>query len=286
APVPGADGGDTLSDLFRSAVLSGNVMKGFLLLSAVADIRPRFSCAAEPAPPSLAPVKLADGPARPRLICVSTPMAVGGVHQHARVVSHFQGERHVSALPLPGFAPGDALPESTPVMVETVAESVLRAAEGEPFVLLGYSSGGLVSHMVARHLEEAGHKLDGLVLIDTFQVDDEAMAAGQEALALALLEMEPAFGRFDSARLSGMGYYANLLLDFAPADLDAPVLFVQAAESFVPVPDNDPDAGDMLAAPWDPAHTLRTAPGNHFTLIQDHAEATARIIREWLTAPG
>ncbi|TDD35455.1 SDR family NAD(P)-dependent oxidoreductase [Actinomadura sp. KC06] len=279
-----ADGGDTLSDLFRSAVLSDNVVKGFLMLHAVADTRPRFRTA-DAAPP-LAPVKLADGPARPRLICVSTPMAVGGVHQHARLVSHFQGERHVSALPLPGFAPGESLPETAAVMTEAVAESVLRAAEGEPFILLGYSSGGLIAHMAARHLEKAGAGPDGLIMLDTYRVGDTAMSAGQKPLALALLEMEPAFGRFDSARLSGMGYYAKLLLHFAPAPLSAPVLFVQATEAFIPVPENDPEAGDMLAAPWDDAHTLRTVPANHFTLIQDHAEATAQIIREWLTAPG
>ncbi|TYC16101.1 type I polyketide synthase [Actinomadura syzygii] len=277
--TPAAEsGGDTLSDLFRSAVLAGNSMQGFVLLSAVADIRPRFGGIAD-LPEVPAPVVLADGPERPRLICVSTPMVVGGVHQHARLVSHLGGDRHVSALPLPGFAPGESLAKSLAALTEVVTESVLRAADGEPFVLLGYSSGGLIAHAVARRLETAKDVVpDGVVLLDTFQPRDKAMTAGREPLAMAMLEMEPAFGRFDSARLSAMGHYTKLLIQFTPKALRAPVLFVQAAESFITAGGGE----EQLAKPWDSAHVLETAPGNHFSMVQDEAESTAAIVNEWI----
>ncbi|MCW8101382.1 type I polyketide synthase [Streptomyces tauricus] len=279
--------GDTLSDLFRAAVRAGNVTQGFVLLGAVADIRPRFTGSAD-LPSQPRPVVLADGPTRPRLICVSTPMAVGGVHQHARLVSHLHGTRHVTALPLPGFAAGESLPDSLDAVTEVIADSVARAAEGEPYVLLGYSSGGLVAHAVASRLEAAGAGPEGIVLLDSFQVRDEAMTVGQESLALNLLEMEPTFGRFGSARLSAMGLYANLLLDFTPGELRAPVLFVQAAESFITGPGEEPagesDGDRWLAAPWNDTQILRSAPGNHFSLVQEDAETTARIVDEWIAS--
>ncbi|MFD5625988.1 SDR family NAD(P)-dependent oxidoreductase [Streptomyces sp. NPDC127072] len=273
--------GDTLSDLFRAGVLSGNITQAFVLLSAVADIRPRFTGITDlPTPPK--PVVLADGPGRPRLICLSTPMAVGGVHQHARVVSHLHGTRHVTALPLPGFAQGESLPASLDAVTEVIADSVARAADGEPYVLLGYSSGGLVAHAVGSRLEAAGAGPEGIVLLDSFQVRDEAMTVGQESLARNLLAMEPTFGRFGSARLSAMGLYANLLLDFAPGELRAPVLFVQASESFIAAPGEEPGGDRWLAAPWDATQTLRKAPGNHFSLVQEDAETTALIVDEWI----
>ncbi|WP_234365617.1 hypothetical protein [Streptomyces sp. RTd22] len=43
------------------------------------------------------------------------------------------------------------------------------------------------------------------------------------------------------------------------------------------------DRAEMRARPWDPDHTLRTVPGDHFSLGQEHAPTTARTIDEWLT---
>ncbi|MDW6059354.1 hypothetical protein SAZ11_16655 [Streptomyces sp. FXJ1.4098] len=47
----------------------------------------------------------------------------------------------VSAVPLPGFAPDERLPETSEAAVSVAAECVRKAADGDPFVLLGYSSG-------------------------------------------------------------------------------------------------------------------------------------------------
>ncbi|MFC4330677.1 hypothetical protein ACFPC0_23405 [Streptomyces andamanensis] len=86
-------------------MLAGDSDGGFALLRAVADLRPHFASAAQ-FTGELGPQRLAEGPARPRLVCLSTPMATGGQHQHARLASHFRGVRPVSTLPTPGFTPG------------------------------------------------------------------------------------------------------------------------------------------------------------------------------------
>ncbi|WP_430727340.1 type I polyketide synthase [Streptomyces beigongshangae] len=280
-----ADREETVTELFRQAVRDGDTSGGMTLLAAVAALRPRFS---SPAGLGRLPraVQMADGPRRPRLICLATPMAAGGVHQHARLGSEFRDIRHVSAMPLPGFQRDEPLPESAEALARVLGEAVLEAAEGEPFVLLGYSSGGLIGHVLARHLvEEVGAPPAGLVLVDTFRVEDTAMDVGFGRLMGEVLTMESTFGSYDATRLSAMPYYfQQVLADFDPVPLPVPTLFVQASEPFVEPPEGV-DPAQLRARPWDPAHTLRTVEGHHFSLGQEHAPVTARVIEEWLVTP-
>src|SRR5205807_9888840 len=129
---------DTVAQLFRAAVLSDNVLGAFDLLRAVSDLRPAFEAAADfgTIPDG---VRLADGPGQPCLIGISTPMATGGPHQHARLAAGFRGVRPMTTLTNPGFLPGERLPASVDAVVDVLAEGVVRAADGRPFVLVGYS---------------------------------------------------------------------------------------------------------------------------------------------------
>ncbi|MEU0582008.1 KR domain-containing protein, partial [Streptomyces griseoincarnatus] len=284
-PRPAAHGEPTTQDLFRDAVLSGKSDQGYALLRAVADLRPTFT-----SPDDLerlpAPVTLADGPARPRLICLATPMAMGGVHQHARFASRFRGTRHVSALPMCGFASGEPLPTSAEAVTQVVAQSVLAAAEGEPFVLLGYSSGGIVANSVAAYLEQSlGTPPAGVVIVDTYQVSgaDRATARVIEEMSVALIERDAAFGLSDSAALSAMKAYLDLLHNFGLPHVEAGTLFVGADESFFPGTDASvPDTGEWRAQPWDPAHHYRAVRADHFTIMEDAAEPTAAVVADWL----
>ncbi|MFD3523970.1 SDR family NAD(P)-dependent oxidoreductase [Streptomyces sp. NPDC058653] len=275
------DDDETVTELFRRAVRAGDTTGALGLMSAVAALRPRFVTPADLAEPPKR-VRLADGPGKPRLICLATPMAGGGVHQHARLGSEFRDVRHVSAVALPGFHRDEPLPDSVEVLTEVLSEAVLAAAEGEPFALLGYSSGGIIGHIIARHLEETAKVPPvGLVLIDTFRVEDTAMNVGFGHLMGELLTVETTLGSYDAARLSAMPHYFQVLAGFDPVRLAAPTLFVQASEPFVQPPEGV-DVAEMRARPWDPEHTLRTVEGNHFSLGQDDAPATARVIEEWL----
>ncbi|MGW7354373.1 SDR family NAD(P)-dependent oxidoreductase [Streptomyces sp. NPDC054784] len=279
------DPGETVTGLFRQAVDAGETDKALTLMTAVAALRPRFDTPEElPQPPRA--VRLSDGPGRPRLICLATPMAGGGVHQHARLGSEFRDIRPTFAMPLPGFQAADPLPGSSDVLTRVLADAVREAAEGEPYVLLGYSSGGIIAHVLARHLEEVvGAPPAGLILVDTFRVDDTAMNIGLNHLMQSVLMMEETVGRYDAARLSAMPHYFQVLAGFDPVPLSPPTLFVQASEPFVEPPEGV-DPAEMRARPWDPAHTLRTVQGSHFSLAQEHAPTTARTIDEWLETLG
>ncbi|MFD7714868.1 type I polyketide synthase [Streptomyces sp. NPDC059814] len=277
---------ETLRDLFHSAVLSGRADKGFALLQAAADVRPGFASVDEIDRLPTA-VRLADGTEGPHLICLSTPMATGGVHQHARLVSHFGGRHKISALPVPGFLAGESLPTSSDAAVQALARSVLEAADGKPFVLLGYSSGGTLAYATAGYLErECGVSPAGVILLDTFKVHDGGSdGVPLDGLALGMFDKEAVFGRFDSSRLSAMGRWVELVPQLPLTPVEAPVLFVQCTQSFVPDGDDmSPDLTDGRAEPWEAGHTLRTVRANHFTLVEDRAEDTAHVIDAWLAS--
>ncbi|WP_405084931.1 type I polyketide synthase [Microbispora sp. NBC_01389] len=277
-PAAGERAPDTLSALFRAAITDNQVAGAFDLLRAVSNLRPKFSTPADLGGPIPA-VQLADGPARPRLICLSTPMVTGGVHQHARLVRHLT-PRHVSAIPTPGFTAGDSLPATPEAGVLALAEAVIAAAGGEPFVLLGYSSGGTLAHATAACLEERyGTAPSGLVLLDTFKLHEGAgQAIPMQRLAAGLFDVEEMFGGFDSARLSGMGCWFDMLPDLDIGTVSAPVLFAQCTESFL---GPEPEDG-WQATSWDAAHTVRQVQANHFTMIDERAHVTARVVDEWL----
>ncbi|MGW5450340.1 alpha/beta fold hydrolase, partial [Streptomyces asiaticus] len=282
-PDGGGGGSETLTGLWRAGVLAGDVPKAFAMLRAVADLRPQFTSLAElNSVPE--PATLTEGAQGPRLICVATPMAAGGAHQHARLAAHFRGVRSVSALPLPGFGDGERLPATATAAVEAVAEGVLRTAAGEPFVVVGYSSGGVLAYATAHYLEQSGKAQPaGVVLLDSYAVTDHGMLPGFEHMTYRLLDMEPAFGPYRSAELSAMSRYFHFLPDFTRDSVKAPVLFVGAEKSFIPETDPGRNTGEFpKALPWGLAHRFVTASGNHFTLVEEDAEETARIIEEWL----
>ena len=279
------DTADTLSALFRSAVRAGQVTKGVGLLRAVAELRPGFRSAAEFGDDLPVPVRLAQGPRLPRLFCFASPMAMGGVHQYARLASHFRGVREVSALPMPGFAAQDRLPETADAVVEVFGRSVQEAAGDDPFVLLGYSAGGIFAHGVASWLESAGRPPAAVVLLDSYRADGGADLDGDFWISMVegLFAREEVFGRFNSARLSAMGRYARLVGEVKPVDIAAPVLFVRPEKSLT-AGDADGGAGpDDWRASWDTADTVLEVPGDHFGIVESRADLTAAAVEEWLT---
>ncbi|PVC98193.1 hypothetical protein DBP21_23195 [Streptomyces sp. CS147] len=216
-------------------------------------------------------------------------MAMGGVHQYARLAAHFRGVREVSALPMPGFAEQDRLPETAAAVVEVFGRSVREAAGDDPFVLLGYSAGGIFAHAVASWLESAGRPAAAVVLLDSYRADGGADLDGDFWVSMVegLFAREEVFGRFNSARLSAMGRYARLVGEVKPESIAAPVLFVRPEKSL--------SAGDAAAdggtgagpedwrASWDTADTVLDVPGDHFGIVESQAAVTAAAVEEWLS---
>ncbi|MFE9425663.1 type I polyketide synthase [Kitasatospora sp. NPDC006697] len=267
---------ESISGLLRRAAGEGRMMTGMALLGAVAEILPAFDSAAELG--RLAdPVRLATGPQGPKLICFPSPMALGGAQQYARFAAPFRGRREVVVPPVPGFGPGEALPRSVAAAVEVFTRSVRAVAAGEPFVLLGYSSGGQFAHATAEALEKAGTPPAGVVLLDTYLPDGEGQDALWPQMFHGMLDRESSFGRFSAARLAAMSRYSDLIVDCLPGALAAPLLFVRPAEPFTEAPGTE----DWRAR-WRAEHRLREVPGTHFTVLEESAPAAAEAVEEWL----
>ncbi|WP_433545012.1 type I polyketide synthase [Streptomyces sp. CA-294286] len=295
--APGESEPGSLERLFTDALATGKVTEAQRMLAAVAALRPTFEASAELEDLPHAST-LSEGPAAPKLICVSAPTANAGVHQYARLAAHFRGNRSVAALPLVGFETGERLPATPEVATRVIAESALREADGKPFVLVGHSSGGSFAYAAAGLLEHTwGIKPAGVVLLDTysFQHNDGEGVDYQGMMRLNFAgggtpggSAEDSVVRLTSARLSAMGRWMVLLSRLQVQHTSAPVLLVKCAKQLYgadgrPI-EQQPSAD---SAPLVAGAQERPVDADHLSMIREDSARTAQIMEEWLTAtPG
>ncbi|MFB9680725.1 SDR family NAD(P)-dependent oxidoreductase [Streptosporangium vulgare] len=276
----GADPSETPSALFHEAAKAGKMHEAMGLLRAMADLRPSFSSIEEldEIPP---PVKLASGPGGPALFCFSTPMALGGATQFARLAANFRGVRDLYALTVPGFAKEERLPGTADAAVRLWAESVRRAAGGEPFAVLGYCAGGIFAHSAVGYLESIGVNPVGLILLDTFMPDDKVIDDIGMQLVRGMFDREASFGPFTSARLAAMGRYYRLFRESTVGEVRAPILFLHPDTPLTGFDGEVPVTDDWRAS-WHTEHVLREIEGDHYTMLEDKSPSMARAIEGWL----
>ncbi|WP_345054118.1 SDR family NAD(P)-dependent oxidoreductase [Streptomyces rameus] len=274
--APAAGGGSTIESLYRQACADGQYVAGTQLLMAAARLRPSFRTAAElTSPPKL--VRLSKGGTTPGLVCFPSLVAISGAREYARFAAGFRGRRDVTVLPEPGFGKGELLPADVDAVVEMQAEAVLRTVGEEPFVLVGRSSGGWIAQSVAGLLEQRGSAPAAVVMLDTYLPRSEALPWIQTNLSGKMFDREKMFGVVDEGRLTAMGGYLRLFSDWGPAPIGAPILAVKAEETFT----GSEQTTDEEAA-WGARVTRIEVPGDHFTMMEDHAGATAGAVLDWL----
>ncbi|MEV0844924.1 SDR family NAD(P)-dependent oxidoreductase [Streptomyces sp. NPDC049954] len=276
APAAGNDTGSTIEALYRQACTDGQYVAGTQLLMAAARLRPSFRTAAEV---TTAPkiVRLSKGSTAPGLVCFPSLVAISGPREYARFAAGFRGRRDVTVLPEPGFGKGELLPASIDAVVEMQVEAVLRSAGGGPVVLVGRSSGGWIAQAVAGRLAERGSAPSAVVMLDTYLPRSEALPWIQTNLSGQMLDREKMFGAVDESRLTAMGGYLRLFSDWGPAPIGAPILAVKAEESFT-----GSEQGADEESAWGAELTRIEVPGNHFTMMEDHAGTTAAAVLNWL----
>ncbi len=281
----GAEGGLLLTTLMRNAHECDRMAEFLGSLNAMSSFRPAFESLEESAVEPYA-VRLAEGPAAPTLICVPSVMPFSGPHEYAKLARHFRGSRDLMALRWPGFAAMDEkLPAAADVAIELQAAAVDRAAAGAPVVLAGHSSGGAFAHAIARRLEQQGRPVAAVVLIDSYHPGQlELAASGEGSFGAAglgflggMLEGGAAGMVIDDARLTATAAYMRLLTELEVAAIKAPILLVRADD---PIAEGLEDAD--LRPRWEVPHDAVDTPGNHLSMMDAHAEATAAAISGWL----
>ena len=202
---------------------------------------------------------------------------MSGPHEYTSFAEAFQGSREVFAIPQLGFAPGEQVPGSFAVAVETQAEAVRQLVGDEPFALVGYSTAGMFAHAVAKRLGEMDVLASGVVVIDTYRFDVQRQSELALPMIEAMLSSPGDSGGASATRLTAMAAYVGLLGSWRFADLAAPILLIRATE---PLPGAPP--GSDSRCTWGVEHEV-DVPGNHFSVMQEHAGATAEAIDNWLT---
>ncbi|EST35266.1 hypothetical protein N566_17795, partial [Streptomycetaceae bacterium MP113-05] len=267
---PTAEPGTFLSVLLRQALDKGEPAAFVRLLGDAAAFRPAFT---EPgrAGDVPAPVQLARGGSGQHLLCLPSALMASGPHQFARFAAALRDAHPVTALPLPGFLPGEALPGTLDALVGALSAGAADAlGDGEPFALVGYSSGGLLAHAVAARLS-ARFGARPVVLLDSRPLDGYTPADHPWLLEGMAARMEAV----DDTRLTAMGGYLRLLDGGTPEPAGLSTLLVGAAEH---------RGGRRVT--WPLPHTEVTVPGDHFTLIEEHADTTAAAVTAWLHDTG
>ncbi|GAA2681878.1 hypothetical protein GCM10010400_51830 [Streptomyces aculeolatus] len=260
-------GGGSLPAMFRGALEQGRSREFIGMLATAASFRTAFIGTGDPGALP-APVELTADGTGPRLLALPSALAASGPHQFARLAAALRGDGdgdgyRVTALPLPGFRAGEPLPANLPALLDALAVAAVRAADGGPFAFVGYSSGGLLAHALAARLGAAA-----VVLLDSRPLTDYTPADHPELLDGVAARMDVV----DDTRLTAMGRYLELLHTLHPTPADVPTLLA-AAERPIPA----------RPLPWPLPHTEVVVPGDHFTLIEDHAATTAAAVSAWLS---
>ncbi len=252
-------------------------------LNAMASFRPAFESLEESGVEPYS-VRLAAGPARPPLICVPSVTPFSGPHEYAKLARQFRGGRELMALRWPGFgAIDEPLPADAGLALELQAAAIESVAGTDPVILAGHSSGGAFAHGIAELLERRGRAVAAVVLIDSFHPgqlglggEDGLSPAGLGILDGMLAAAAPSLP-VDDARLTAMAAYMVMLGELEVGPLEAPVLLLRAAEAIAP------DLGELEWQPrWEGPHDAVDTPGNHLSMMDAHAAATAAAISDWL----
>jgi mycoketide-CoA synthase len=271
----------SLGGLYEQAAATGKLAEIMRLIIGLAAFRPAFSAPSElEHVPS--PISVSQGVATPRLICLPSFVGRSGAREYVRFAREFRGIRPVSVIPAPGFVEGEPLAASADALIGVHAENIKRSVNDAPFVLIGYSSGGLAAQALATHLKSTKSAPAALVLMDTDPLDKEVMSEGHywpfiSGQVLADIRQQEDAG--DDAWLTAFAHYFTLdWTGLRPADI--PTLMIRSGD-FMPGLEENQAYNDMSLSFSSDVTTVRV-PGDHFTMMTDHADTTARAVSEWL----
>ncbi|MFD4640242.1 SDR family NAD(P)-dependent oxidoreductase [Lentzea sp. NPDC058436] len=186
------------------------------------------------------------------------------------------GEHDLFLLRHPGFGTDPAIPADVEALVQSHVDAIRPFTDGRQTVLIGHCLGGLVAHAVGARLGAAG-----VVMVET----DADASDRNDPRAFALVEGEARLPEedyehvvSDAALLAGGGY-VRIFDGWRPPPSPVPALLLQAG----PTPEMlAADPGRDWRPRWPLPHDVATVPGDHDTVLTDHADAVVAAITDWM----
>jgi acyl transferase domain-containing protein/acyl-CoA synthetase (AMP-forming)/AMP-acid ligase II len=272
-----------LASLYRRICEKGQVVAAMHMLVTASLALPEFSERDRDAH-ALPPERIASGPDDPVLVCFPGFFPRTGKGMYGALAACFEGERDVFEIPYPGVRGTDAVPTDWATLATMHAATIHDHFGDRPVVLVGHSVGGCTAHAVAASLARSPTPPAGLVLIDTYLVnernEDEEWLLSLPA-AWVLRAGEQFEEAVDDTAMAAMGAYVRILRGWRPGPAGVPMLFVRARD---PMPQMlAARGGQDWRASWPPPHDAVDVPGNHLELIDERAGTTAAAIRSWIT---
>jgi acyl transferase domain-containing protein len=271
----GQAGPGTLTTLLRNAHAVGALAEVVPVLAAASKFRTSLR-PAEELSTRAGQLLVSNGQSDLTLVCVPSFLAGSGPHQFARFAAELRPRRKVSALVLPGFGDSRRLPVSWSVAIDAMATAARLAAAGAPFVLVGYSIGGVLAHAIAAKLQHDSDSPTGVVMIDTFEPDRAELATVFGWAMGQIIDRDHEYVVINDDNILAMGTYLRLFHEWEPDTISAPTLLLSADS-----PATDRSAHGWGA--WQVADHIVSVPGNHFSIMEENAERSALAVDAWLS---
>jgi thioesterase domain-containing protein len=290
-----------LATLFKHPTLAA-------LARALDDAGPELTASAS----NLVPLKAGQDSGRPLFLIHG---GGGGVDAYASLARLLPADRAVYALRAPGLDGGAPPPASVEALAEHYLPQLRAVQPRGPYLLGGWSFGGLVAYELARRFQAEGDTVELLVMLDTHalgpHIAPEPGALKELATFGRLLDLPWQSLRLDTARLEqleGRERLAWLLEQLGRLPEAAPELDLdeterlfrvfqrlsEAQRTYVPAPyagravllKAAASAGDLGWSTWlSTEPRVLEVPGDHFTMLEapnlvSVAEQLAALLRE------
>jgi thioesterase domain-containing protein len=275
AATNGADEADRfdLKSIFTRLCREDRHADALNLVTRISAVAPQFERIGERV--RLGTVFLARGDTATRLICFPAFAAMSGPHEYARFAARYRNRRDVIALQYPGFLPGTDLPASIEVLADLLATAIAERFGDEPVALLGHSSGGLVAQATAERMEERGNVVDRLFLLDVYLPGMAPIVNIGKSMMDNFVSRDGDIVPITNRSLVVMGGYFRIFTNWRPRPVKTHTVFVRARAA---LPESD--TRERWRPGWDLPHTPIDVPGDHFTMMGEHADDTARILED------
>ena len=183
-------------------------------------------------------VRIQQGESRPAFFCIHP--AGGNVLCYAELAHHLGAEQPFYGLQAQGLDDTQAALTSVEEMAVSYLEAIRAAQPEGPYLLGGWSMGGLVAYEMARRLEAQGEQVSLLALIDT-----TAPVAEQRFADLDELSLMVSFGRDMGLSWEQLRVSPDELLRLSPQQQLAYVLEMAMEAKALP-PDIEPSQIEQL----------------------------------------